>query len=47
LSKALLIFTNPVVLSKDNLYCIKYLKAYGANCYGGKIGGYSTNAKIE
>lgn len=47
LSKALLLFTNPGILTKKDLTSITYLYAYGANCYGGKIAKYSTEGKVN
>ena len=47
LSKALLIFSKPGIIKKDDMDGITYLKAYGANCYGNKISKSSTEAKLE
>lgn len=47
LSKALLLFAEPGIINKNNLNSIIYLKAYGANCYGGIISKASINSKLE
>lgn len=47
LSKALLLFANPGIISKDNLRSTNYLKVYGGNCYGGRIGKSSTDRKLQ
>ena len=47
LSKALLLFSNPAVIRKEDCGSILYLKAYGANCYGDTIGKQSMDKKIE
>lgn len=47
LSKALLLFAEPSIIRKDNINSIVYVKAYGANCYGGIISKGSINSKSE
>ena len=48
LSKALLLFAEPGIINKNNVDSIIYLKAYGANCYGGVISKTSSiNTKLE
>lgn len=37
LSKSFLLFANPGVIDNSNVECIRYLKPYGANCYGGTV----------
>ena len=47
LSKALLLFSKPGVVNKNDLNCITYLKLYGANCFGGKISKSSAPLKLD
>ncbi len=47
LSKSLILFSKPGTLKRDNLNGIAYLKAYGANCYGGRIAKSSTESKLD
>ena len=47
LAKALLLFAIPGIIKRDDKQAVKYLKAYGANCYGGRISKASINTKIE
>ena len=47
LSKALLLFANGSIISKQNAGCIIYLKAYGVNCFGGSISKTSLASKSE
>ena len=37
LSKGLILFATPGRINKSNLDSIRYLKAYGVNCFGGII----------
>lgn len=34
LSKALILFSKPGIVKRDDLESINYLKCYGANCFG-------------
>ena len=45
LAKALILFSKPGIISKDNLDSIKYLKAFGVNCFGGEISKGSLEGK--
>ena len=45
LSKALLLFAKPGIIQKTNYDSIMYLKAYGANCFGGAISKQSIQSK--
>lgn len=47
LSKALILFADPGVVHRNKMDSIIYLKAYGANCYGGAISKASIKAKLE
>ena len=47
LSKALLLFAEPGIINKKDVDSIVYLKAYGANCYGGVISKTSLNSKLD
>jgi DNA-directed RNA polymerase len=47
LSKSLLLFSEPGIINRDNMDSIKYLKVYGANCFGGKISKLSIESKLE
>ena len=47
LSKALLLLSEPGIISKNNLNSISFIKAYGANCYGGQISKGSIKAKQD
>jgi len=47
LSKALILFAEPGIIKRDDLESIGYLKAYGANCYGGIIGKSSYQSKLN
>nr|YP_009543520.1 DNA-dependent RNA polymerase [Coniothyrium glycines]AYU74410.1 DNA-dependent RNA polymerase [Coniothyrium glycines] len=47
LSKALILFANPGIVRKDDFQSIAYLKAYGSNCFGGKISKSTTKAKLD
>lgn len=47
LSKALILFANPGIINKNDMSSIKYLKAYGANCYGGSVSKMSITAKLK
>ena len=47
LSKSLILFSEAGIINKSNLDSILYLKAYGANCFGGIIGKQSMNNKIK
>lgn len=37
----------PGVINKNNLNCLKYLKGYGVNCFGGDISKSSIQNKEE
>ena len=45
LAKALLLFAKPGIIFKTNYEPIMYLKAYGANCFGGGISKQSIQSK--
>ena len=45
MSKSLLLFAQPGIIYKNNLSIIMYLKAYGANCFGGIIAKSSLKGK--
>lgn len=45
LSKSLLLFAKPGIIHKTNYESIMYLKAYGANCFGGGISKLSIQSK--
>lgn len=47
LSKALLSFAIPGILTKNSTQSVIYLKTYGANCYGGTIAKGSIKSKLE
>ena len=47
LSKALLLFAEPGIINKKDVDSIVYLKASGANCYGGVITKASLNSKLD
>jgi len=47
LSKALLSFAIPGILTKNSTQSVVYLKTYGANCHGGTIGKGSIKSKLE
>nr|YP_009469563.1 hypothetical protein [Pseudocercospora mori]AVE15073.1 hypothetical protein [Pseudocercospora mori] len=47
LAKALLLFSYPGTLDKSHLDDVKYLKAFGANCFGGAISKSSVEAKCR
>ena len=47
LSKSLLLFAEPGVINKNNTQSVIYLKAYGANCYGGSISKQSMKVKLD
>ena len=46
LSKALLLFADPGIINKKDMESVIYLKAYGANCYGGNISKASLKSKL-
>lgn len=45
LAKSLILFSKPGILNKNNLEAVKYLKAYGVNCFGGEVSKGSLEAK--
>lgn len=45
LAKALILFSKPGIIKKDNLDSIKYLKAFVVNCFGGEISKGSLEGK--
>ena len=45
LAKGLILFSIPGIVNKNNLDSIKYLKAYGANSFGGEIATSSIYSK--
>ena len=47
LAKALILFSVPGVVNKSNLECLKYLKAFGVNCFGGEVSKQSIKAKVR
>jgi len=47
LSKALLLFAKPGIIKRNDTVSIDYMKAYGANCFGGAISKKSTDQKIK
>lgn len=47
MSKSLILFSKPAVVNKHDLSCIKYMKIYGANCFGGRISKPSNGSKCE
>jgi len=47
LSKALILFSKPGYIKRNDLDAVSYLKSYGANCYGGLISKCSVNAKQD
>ena len=47
LSKALILFADAGVVHRNKMHSIIYMKAYGANCFGGAISKASIKAKLE
>lgn len=47
LSKSLILFSIPGIIKTTDLSAISYLKAYGANCYGGAVSKASIPVKEE
>lgn len=47
LSKSLILFSIPGIIKRTDLSAISYLKAYGANCYGGTVSKASIPVKEE
>ena len=47
LSMSLILFSNPGIINRNDNTSISYLKAYGANCYGGVVSKKSINSKVS
>ena len=47
LTRALLLFAYPCIISRYSMQSIIYLKRYGANCFGGMISKGSIKSKLE
>jgi hypothetical protein len=47
LSRSLLLFSNPSIITRNDMECFTYLKLYGVNCYGNKISKMSNNSKLK
>ena len=47
LARGLILFAEPGTIRKKDMASINYLKAHGANCYGGTVGKSSIKGKVE
>jgi len=47
LAKALLLFSKPSIVNRNNRTSVNYLKMFGANCFGNKIDKLSADKKID
>lgn len=47
IAKSLILFSIPGIINKSYLECSKYLKSYGANCFGGVISKGGMEAKCQ